>query len=96
MRNRNDLGGSKIMQKENKKIGMKTPKVIMTKQLTVNEDTSLILWRALDIYKRKLETYEEDWGNQHDDYLPTIFLLNQLDMDWDEKNVNPEWDKNTF
>tara|TARA_B110000285_G_C14694494_1_gene410633 strand:+ start:273 stop:563 length:291 start_codon:yes stop_codon:yes gene_type:complete len=96
MRNRNDLGGSKIMQKENKKIGMKTPKVIMTKELTVNEDTSLILWRALDIYKRKLETYEEDWGNQHDDYLPTIFLLNQLDMDWDEKNVNPEWDKNTF
>ena len=96
MRNRNDLGGSKIMQKENKKIGMKTPKVIMTKELTVNEDTSLILWRALDIYKRKLETYEEDWGNQHDDYLPTIFLLNQLDMDWDDKNVNPEWDKNTF
>lgn len=84
------------MQKENKKIGMKTPKVIMTKQLTVNEDTSLILWRALDIYKGKLEKYEEDWGNQHDDYLPTIFLLNQLDMDWDDKNVNPEWDKNTF
>jgi len=28
--------------------------------------------------------------------LPTIFLLNQLNMDWDEKNVNPEWDKNTF
>jgi len=48
------------MQKENKQIGMKTPKVIMTKQLTVNEDTSLILWKALDIYKRKLETYEED------------------------------------
>jgi hypothetical protein len=93
---KHDLGGSKIMQKENKQIGMKTPKVIMTKQLTVNEDTSLILWRALDIYKRKLETYEEDWGNQHDDYLPTIFLKNQLDMDWDEKNVNPEWDKNTF
>jgi hypothetical protein len=93
---KHDLGGSKIMQKENKKIGMKTPKVIMTKELTVNEDTNLILWRALDIYKRKLETYEEDWGNQHDDYLPTIFLLNQLDMDWDEKNVNPEWDKNTF
>jgi len=40
------------MQKENKKIGMKTPKVIMTKQLTVNEDTNLILWRALDIYRK--------------------------------------------
>jgi hypothetical protein len=93
---KHDLGGSKIMQKENKQIGMKTPKVIMTKQLTVNEDTSLILWRALDIYIGKLITYEEDWGNQHDDYLTAIKLLNELDMDWDEKNVNPEWDKNTF
>jgi hypothetical protein len=58
--------------------------------------TSLILWKALDIYIGKLITYEEDWGNQHDDYLTAIKLLNELDMDWDEKNVNPEWDKNTF
>ena len=75
------------MQKENKKIGMKTPKVIMTKQLTVNEDTNLILWRALDIYIGKLITYEEDWGNQHDDYLTAIKLLMNLTWIGMERNL---------